>query len=250
MATAKEFSEALTGARAVSRTTSATSPGAVAPATPARKLPNVRELVAWSVAAAALVAVALMALRPDVPDESGGLALFEVPLPKGIDPQPVGNQASVGLDPEGTTLVFQARDSTGRDPAIFLRRLDDPTIVRIRGTDDGRAPFLSPDGTQLLFSPRQVGAGGTGPAMRVNVLGGTPRVFIDSAPANGQISWAEDGPIVWLSMTRYGRCLLTGAQELARKAGFGPPASPVWLPLDCRRRTRGGDRDLEGRNPG
>jgi len=200
-ATAKEFAEALTGARAVSKTTSATSPGAPPPV--ARRKPNARELIAWALVVTGVVTTVALAARSDPPADTGSPVLFEVVLPAGMDLTPVGNQATIALDPDGTTLVFQARDSAGRDPALFTRRLDDQAIVKIRGTDNARAPILTPDGNDVLFmppapggGPMGTGRGGVAAGLRVALRGGTPRTFIDSASPNGQVSWIDDQRIV------------------------------------------------------
>ncbi len=193
-ASAKEFAEALTGARAVSRSTSAALPGSAPTAGAARQKPNARELIAWGLAAAGIVATVALASRTDPPAETGSPVLFEVTLPEGMDLTPVGNQATIALDAEGTTLVFQGKDSLGRDPALFIRRLDDQAIVKIRGTENARSPILSPDGSDVLFMPPapSTGRGGTASGLRVGLRGGTPRTFIDSTSGNGQVSWIDD----------------------------------------------------------
>jgi serine/threonine-protein kinase len=231
-ATAKEFAEALTGARAVSRATSATSPAA-APST-ARKKPNARELIAWGLAAAGIVGTVALATRNDPPAETGSPVLFEVTLPDGMDLTPVGNQATIALDAEGTTLVFQGRDSLGSDPALFIRRLDDQAIVKIRGTDNARSPILSPDGNEVLFMPPVpgTGRGGVATGMRVALRGGTPRTFIDSTSSNGQVSWIDDKLIalalqdaLWTMPAAGGpRSLLARPDSVRQHLRYGFPA--------------------------
>ena len=197
-ATAKEFAEALTGARAIVRTTSATSPATVVPVA-GRQKPNARELIGWGLAVAGIIATAVLASRSDPPADAGSSVVFEIALPEGMDLTPVGNQATVALDAEGTTLVFQARDSGGRNPALFIRRLDDQAIVKIRGTDDARTPIFSPDGNDVLFLPPApgTGRGGVAAGLRVGLRGGTPRTFIDSMSPNGQLSWTDAELIVF-----------------------------------------------------
>jgi serine/threonine-protein kinase len=72
---------------------------------------------------------------------------------------------------------------------LWLRSIDDLVATPIRGTDQARVPFFSPDGQQLGFW------GGDGQMKSVSIPGGAP-VSLGPAPewAYGA-SWAEDGYI-------------------------------------------------------
>jgi Tol biopolymer transport system component len=187
--TPKEFAEALSGARIVTRAT--TTSRAAQPSAGSR--PTARELAAWILAAAGLGAAAFLALKSERPVAPPMPAEFELVMPDSVDPSPVGGAATVAVSRDGSTLVFQARARAGAPPSLWLRRLDDRTVQQIRGTDSARAPVLSPDGTELLFV---AGLGSSTPVKRIALRGGTPRTVVDSAPGNGQVSWGDAGLMV------------------------------------------------------
>ena len=188
-ATPKEFAEALSGARIVTRAT--TSSRVAQPALGSR--PTARELTAWSLAVAGLGAAAFLALKPERPVAAPMPTEFELVLPDSMDPSPVGGAASVAVSRDGSTLVFQARAQAGAPPSLWVRRLDDRTVQQIRGTDSARAPVLSPDGTEVLFV---AGQGSSIVVKRIALRGGTPRTVADSASGNGQVSWGDAGLLV------------------------------------------------------
>ena len=69
---------------------------------------------------------------------------LEVTTPPTTSPQ------SLAISPDGRTLVFVAT-SEGKS-RLWLRRLDDPTLRVLAGTDNASLPFWSPDGRSLGFS--------------------------------------------------------------------------------------------------
>ena len=69
---------------------------------------------------------------------------LEVTTPSTTSPQ------SLAISPDGRTLVFVAT-SEGKS-RLWLRRLDDPTLGVLAGTDNATLPFWSPDGRSLGFS--------------------------------------------------------------------------------------------------
>jgi serine/threonine-protein kinase len=185
-ATPKEFAEALSGARIVTR---ATATSRAAP-TSAGSRPTARELTAWLLAAAGLGGVALLATRPDPPAPPVVPMEFALELPDSVDATAAGGAAPLALSRDGAALVFQGTRG-GRPPMLYLRRMDDRVAVPIRGTDSARSPVLSPDGSEVLFTYI-----GSNIVKRVSVRGGTPRTAVDSANGNGQYSWGDAGLIV------------------------------------------------------
>ena len=94
----------------------------------------------------------------------------------------MGNQG-VAMSPDGKWVVFTANRQ------LWLRAIDDPVATPIRGMEDARVPFFSPDGQQIGFW------GGDGQIKSVLITGGAP---VSLGPAPGRVygaSWADDGYI-------------------------------------------------------
>jgi Tol biopolymer transport system component/tRNA A-37 threonylcarbamoyl transferase component Bud32 len=233
--TAKEFSEALTGARVVTRPTSVTAirTAAETTRTASRRLP-VREIVAWAVA---VIAIGVAAFRnsgatepanPSVPTE------FEVQLPDDMDVLGrAGGANTIALSQDGSTLVVAASESGGRSK-LYVRRLDDRDLAPIRGSDSAGVPSLSPNGEHVLFPARGPGQAGRGSGFPLKVLpvrGGTPRTVVDSGQGNGQVSWGDAGRLVlafqnrlWTVPAEGGpRTLLASPDSARRHFRYGFP---------------------------
>ncbi len=86
------------------------------------------------------------------------------------------------VSPDGRRLVFVAKDQ------LAVRRLDQPHITLLAGTEGARFPFFSPNGDWVAFF-----AGGK--LLKIESAGGKPVVLCD-APAGRGGSWDEDGSIV------------------------------------------------------
>ena len=95
--------------------------------------------------------------------------------------------ATIILSPDGTRIVFCARDSKG-SPQLFTRRLDQSKPVRLDGTEGAYDPFFSPDGQWIGFA-----AGGK--LKKISVDGGGALTLCD-APSLRGASWGEDGAII------------------------------------------------------
>jgi Tol biopolymer transport system component/tRNA A-37 threonylcarbamoyl transferase component Bud32 len=136
-ATAKEFSEAL-GGKATGRYTAST-PAAAAPAT----LPPYRHPAFLALTAVTLIAGAAagyFAQRDPGPPP----ARFAITLPTEVPP------VAVRLSPDGQTIAYAAAGDGDR-LAIFTRRIDDLTPVKVEGSDDATTVSFSPDGQWLAF---------------------------------------------------------------------------------------------------
>jgi serine/threonine-protein kinase len=186
-ATAREFGEALAGARPIAQS----YVRAAAPATATVALSrtrNAREIAAWVLAAAGLAVAALLATRratPSVPSS------FVVELPDSVVPGSNSAYAEA-LSPDGTQLAVVG-EKQGH-AAIYLRRLDDPVFQLVRGTEGTVAyPSFSPDGRSLLFYS-------AGKLKTVPTAGGTPRIIADGA-RNSVASWGSDGRVVYVART-------------------------------------------------
>ncbi len=91
------------------------------------------------------------------------------------------------LSPDGKTLVFSAVEKGRR--GLYLRPLDALTATLIPGTEDGVAPFFSPDG-------QSIGYWASGQIRKVP-LGGGPSVLVAAAPQLFGASWGEGDRIVF-----------------------------------------------------
>ena len=187
-ATAKEFSEALMGARPATLPRVGSASLGVA-----RHRISVREAAAWSVAMIAVAASAWFGLRGDRSPRQRLLAEFEIAPP---DSHVFGAASGhgVALSRDGGTLIVAAQLPAGfgvdAAPRLYVRRLEDGSVQPIKGTENGQSPALSPDGSEVLFTVR-------GALKRVSVRGGAARLVVDSAVGTGQASWGDAGQIVY-----------------------------------------------------
>ncbi|MCE7960388.1 MAG: hypothetical protein DYH06_21010, partial [Acidobacteria bacterium ACB2] len=137
--------------------------------------------------AALLVAAAGLAL---------GAALLRGRAPAGpavrlaLDPGVLlaeGFEPPFALSPDGRSVVLVARE--GDTTRLALRRLDEFEARPLAGTEGGRQPFFSPDGTSVAyFADRKL--------WRLPLDGGSPVALaeVGNNPRGG--SWGPDGTIV------------------------------------------------------
>jgi eukaryotic-like serine/threonine-protein kinase len=140
---------------------------------------------ACTVVAIALAAVIWVLGRPR-PAPAAPFVQFEVELKSdGVLASDVGT--AVVVSPDGTRVVFVSRTADGRTH-LSTRRLDQPTAIRLPGTDGARGPFVSPDG-------RWVGFWADGKLKKVSVAGGSPVILCDASDLLGA-SWGEGDTII------------------------------------------------------
>jgi Tol biopolymer transport system component/DNA-binding winged helix-turn-helix (wHTH) protein len=60
------------------------------------------------------------------------------------------NGPAMAVSPDGTRVVFSSRDANGK-VLLYWRRLDQPAVIPLPGTESAFSPFFSPDGKQLAF---------------------------------------------------------------------------------------------------
>jgi eukaryotic-like serine/threonine-protein kinase len=92
------------------------------------------------------------------------------------------------LSPDGRSMVYVTK-SSGTDPVIWLRSLDQVTARPLAGTEHAQLPFWSPDGRWLAFFAE-------GKLKKIPVAGGPVQVLADVADAFGG-SWGADGSIIF-----------------------------------------------------
>ena len=114
---------------------------------------------------AALTGGAMRMATPTIPRHVTHVAMTLTPdLP--LSPTPIA------LSPDGLTLAMSAGNQ------IVLRRLDNPKLTALPGTEGGRTPFFSPDGNWIGFVAadelRRIRVDGTG-RQTIARLGQAPR---------------------------------------------------------------------------
>jgi serine/threonine protein kinase len=92
------------------------------------------------------------------------------------------------LSPDGRAMAFVA-NSSGADPVIWMRSIDQVTARPLPGTDHAQSPFWSPDSRWLGFFAE-------GKLKKTPVAGGPVQVLADVADAFGG-SWGTDGSIIF-----------------------------------------------------
>ncbi|HYV99026.1 MAG TPA: protein kinase [Gemmatimonadaceae bacterium] len=183
-ASAKEFSEALAGARPVAAPTHATDARTAANVvtTSTRKRGNARELAAWVLAIAGVATGAYFATRkPPVP----ALAELSANLPESVSVV-AGQAPAVAVSRDGRRMVVIGVNGSRR--ALYVRDLEGGDYRRINGTDSALAPSLSPDAQWVLFHV-------AGRLKKVATVGGPAQVVADSA--SGAASWGDGGIIAY-----------------------------------------------------
>jgi eukaryotic-like serine/threonine-protein kinase len=176
-----------------------------------RRTAHLREGLAWSMAAVALLSlvghVAYVARKaaPAVPVER-----FQIDSPPNTT---LGTQLGVAgkaaVAPDGTRVAFAATDQSGRSQ-LWIRAFDSFDAVALPGTEGGTLPFWSPDSRSVAFF-------GGGKLRRVDAAGGKPQTICDtqSIPRGG--TWGAGGDIVFSS---------GGAAKLYRVSDRGGRAVP------------------------
>ena len=142
-----------------------------------------REALAWSVAAAAVVAGALAVLLTHGPRMPAEAVRFAIQPPSGEEF--VGFAA---LSPDARRLLFLLQDEGGKN-SIWVRSLDSLEIWRLPGTDNARGMFWSPDGREVAFFS-------DGRLKKVNADGGPVQSVCESGGAFSG-AWSSRGTILF-----------------------------------------------------
>jgi serine/threonine-protein kinase len=151
-----------------------------------------RRLLPWAagILLAALASAGVWELRPRGP--VGQIVHFSFAPPAGdsLVFLPSGH-TSLGISPDGTNVAFRVWH--GGTSQLYLRRMDQSEATLLKGTEDGGAPFFSPDG-------QWVGFFADGKLKKISVLGGAPVTLCDAPNARGG-AWTPDGTIIFAPST-------------------------------------------------
>jgi serine/threonine-protein kinase len=185
---------------------------AAADAVPARSAPHEpiwRQPAVWIGAAVLtlVVGTATWWVAQPVPAAAPPVGRFTFAWPAGTSPANRTNRV-LAISPPGTHVTFEANNQ------IWLRRLNDlePTLLTPLETA-ARAPFFSPDGSEVGFVA-------DGQVKRVALAGGTPVVVGGPVPLRPYgVSWGHDG-FIYLGMA--------GAVSRLPATG-GPPEAVITL---------------------
>ena len=145
-----------------------------------------REALAWTIAAAAVIAVATLSFTRQ-PPTSGASRLVSLPFVPPADASLAEINHAV-ISPDGQKLLFSARSPNGRRQ-LWLRSLDSPEVTALPDTDDAIEPFWSPDSKSVAF-------GAQGKLRRLDIGDTRARVITDAARSNNG-TWNRDGVIVF-----------------------------------------------------
>jgi len=144
----------------------------------------------WALAAAGLAATGLAWVRRPTPDAAARTVMrFDVALPPNMSLEDW--RGSPVLSPDGRLLVVPVAVE-GRS-LLALRRLEDPSVVPLAGTEGGRHPFFSPSGRSLaFFADRKL--------KRLDLAGGAAVTLAD-VPGVGGLGqggdWNRDGILLF-----------------------------------------------------
>jgi eukaryotic-like serine/threonine-protein kinase len=144
-----------------------------------------RPSLPWALLALVTLALAGLFVRERPKDvEERGPVRFSIQLPATDRLQ--YNEPVLALSPDGRRLAIPVVRA-GRQQ-ILLRDHERGDLVPVRGTEDGRVPFFSPDGAWIGFTAE-------GKLKKVRVEGGSPIVITEADW--GGASWEPDGTIVY-----------------------------------------------------
>jgi serine/threonine-protein kinase len=150
-----------------------------------------RRALPWAVAGvmtlAALALGVMVFLRP-APAPSG-VTRFTIHLADVAKDfsMTISDVVPLAISPDGKKIAFEARGDTGRQ--IFLRTLENQEVRPIAGTENGGAPFFSPDSQSIGFFANNK-------LKQVSVAGGVAVTLADAATQRGA-TWADDNSIIF-----------------------------------------------------
>jgi len=132
---------------------------------------------------------------------------FVVGLPEGHDIAGIFG-ANVALSPDGSQMVYAAKDPKDGSDRLWLRRRDQLAPVPVPGTDGAFGPAFSPDGQRVAYE-----VGTSSYTIRVVSLGGEPPIEVTGEDvAGGGVSWGVDGYLYYDGQTAINKVAPTGGE--------------------------------------
>jgi Tol biopolymer transport system component len=160
---------------------------AVSPAPTAR--PRALSILGWVLAAVGLGAAAVLLLTGANDKASPVYRTTLLPPENTSFHLAAIGPGAAALSPDGTRVVFAARDESGI-ARLFLRSLDQPEAHVMSGTEGAQFPFWSPDSRWIAFF-----TGVDGTLKKVDAAGGPPITLCEAGNGKGG-SWGTDDVIV------------------------------------------------------
>jgi eukaryotic-like serine/threonine-protein kinase len=180
--------------------------------------------IAWSVAAACLVALSAMAYRQrDVKDQ--GAMRFVLTIPDGWNlaspgSLTIGAPPPLAVSPDGQQVAFVAQNADGK-AFLWIRSLDSLASHALAGTDDASSPFWSPDS-------RFVGFFADAKLKKIDVSGGPPVALCDAALNVRGGAWGRDGVIIFAPGASIATRLSSGLQRVSASGGTPSAATELF----------------------
>ena len=164
--------------------------------------PVLGERIAWTAAALAVVAAALLAM---LYFRSPPAELIKLSL---LPPEKATFQ-HIAISPDGRRLAFTAADASGKTQ-LWGRGLNALSAQALNGTDGAAYPFWSPDSRFIAFFAQ-------GKLKKIESSGGPPQTLSDASDGRGG-AWSREGVIVFAR---------SAIESLFRVPGAGGETKPV-----------------------
>ncbi len=197
---------------------------AAAPAPPA---PKGRAWLPWAIATFVLLALMPMNVLHylETPPPQPVIIATLLP-PENADFDFNGTYPLPAISPDGTRIVFGARQKGGR-AQLWLRRLDSQTAQPLPGTEGAGLPFWSPDS-------RWIGFGQGSKLKKIDIQGGPP-VPVTDLPADFRGgSWNSEGVIVFGVLNNGPLLRVAASGGMAVAASSGQSHRYPWFLPDGR----------------
>jgi Tol biopolymer transport system component len=154
----------------------------------------------WALLLATWGGIAFGLLRPKGTVSAPPVYRFDVVLPDNA--AWVGDIFSVlTLSPDGTTLVYNGQDSTGQR-RLYRRAMNQLEPTPIPGSENGAAPFFSPDGKWIGFR--------LGTRLVKAAVGGSAPETICEAGGLVRATWLERNVVVFADREGLRQCSMSG----------------------------------------